>query len=214
MIERTAQALAQEKVVGWLQGRMEFGPRSLGARSILGDPRSTKMQATMNLKIKFRESFRPFAPSVLRERVADYFELDTDSPYMLLVAPVRKDRRISMTAEQQRLFGIEKLNVPRSDIPAITHIDYSARIQTVHPETNPLYHAVLQRFHALTGCAVLVNTSFNVRGEPIVCTPRDAHLCFMRTEMDTLVLGSFVLEKARQPALRDDVDWRSQYQLD
>jgi carbamoyltransferase len=214
MIERTAQALAQEKVVGWLQGRMEFGPRSLGARSILGDPRSAKMQATMNLKIKFRESFRPFAPSVLREHLTDYFDLDVDSPYMLLVAPVRAERRIAMTDEQERLFGIEKLNVPRSDVPAITHIDYSARIQTVHAETNPLYHAVLQRFHALTGCAVLVNTSFNVRGEPIVCTPRDAYLCFMRTEMDTLVLGSCVLEKSRQPALRDDVDWRSQYQLD
>jgi carbamoyltransferase len=214
MVERTAQALAQEKVVGWLQGRMEFGPRSLGARSILGDPRSAKMQATMNLKIKFRESFRPFAPSVLREHLTEYFDLDVDSPYMLLVAPVRAERRIAMTDEQERLFGIEKLNVPRSDIPAITHIDYSARIQTVHAETNPLYHAVLQRFHALTGCAVLVNTSFNVRGEPIVCTPRDAYLCFMRTEMDTLVLGSFVLEKSRQPALRDDVDWRSQYQLD
>jgi carbamoyltransferase len=214
VIERTAEALAHEKVVGWLQGRMEFGPRSLGARSVLGDPRSAKMQATMNLKIKFRESFRPFAPSVLREHLADYFDLDVDSPYMLLVAPVRAERRIAMTDEQQRLFGIEKLNVPRSDVPAITHIDYSARIQTVHAETNPLYHALLRRFHALTGCAVLVNTSFNVRGEPIVCTPRDAYLCFMRTEMDTLVLGSCVLEKSRQPALRDDVDWRSQYQLD
>jgi carbamoyltransferase len=193
---------------------MEFGPRALGARSILGDPRSRKMQSVMNLKIKFRESFRPFAPSVLRERVADYFELDTDSPYMLLVAPVRKERRIVMSEEQQRLFGIEKLNVPRSDLPAITHIDYSARIQTVHAETNPLYHALLRRFEALTGCPVLVNTSFNVRGEPIVCTPRDAYLCFMRTEMDALVLGPYVLGKQRQPALSDDVDWRSQYQLD
>jgi carbamoyltransferase len=214
MLERTAQALAQEKVVGWLQGRMEFGPRSLGGRSILGDPRSRKMQSIMNLKIKFRESFRPFAPSVLREHVREYFDLDADSPYMLLVAPVSESRRIAMSVEQQRLFGIEKLNVPRSDVPAITHIDYSARIQTVHAETNPLYHALLSRFHALTGCPVLVNTSFNVRGEPIVCTPKDAYLCFMRTEMDTLVLGSYVLEKSRQPALREDVDWRSLYQLD
>ena len=214
ILERTARHLAGEKVVGWLQGRMEFGPRSLGARSILGDPRSRKMQSVMNLKIKFRESFRPFAPSVLRERLGEWFELDTDSPYMLLVAPVREERRIAMTAEEQRLFGIAKLNVPRSDIPAVTHVDYSARIQTVHRETNPLYHALLERFRALTGCPVLVNTSFNVRGEPIVCTPRDAHLCFMRTEMDALVLGSFVLDKAGQPPLRDDADWRSQYHLD
>jgi carbamoyltransferase len=214
LIDRTARALADEKVVGWLQGRMEFGPRSLGDRSILGDPRSRKMQSIMNLKIKFRESFRPFAPSVLREHLTEYFELDVDSPYMLLVAPVRKERRIAMTGAQQSLFGIAKLNVPRSDIPAVTHVDYSARIQTVHRETNPLYHALLERFHALTGCAVLVNTSFNVRGEPIVCTPRDAYLCFMRTEMDHLVLGPYLLDKTRQPALRDDVDWRTQYQLD
>ena len=214
MIERTAQMLADEKVVGWLQGRMEFGPRSLGNRSILGDPRSPKMQSVMNLKIKFRESFRPFAPSVLRERVDEWFELACDSPYMLLVAPVREQWRKAMTAEEEQLFGIEKLNVPRSTIPAVTHVDYSARIQTVHADTNPAYHALLSRFHALTGCPVLVNTSFNVRGEPIVCTPRDAYLCFMRTEMDGLVLGSYVLEKARQPPLRDDVDWRSQYQLD
>jgi carbamoyltransferase len=214
VIERTARALADEKVVGWLQDRMEFGPRALGNRSILGDPRSPKMQSVMNLKIKFRESFRPFAPSVLRERVAEWFELDVDSPYMLLVAPVRPERRIAMTAEQERLFGIEKLNVPRSDIPAVTHVDYSARIQTVHRETNPTYHALLSRFAALTGCPVLVNTSFNVRGEPIVCTPQDAYLCFMRTEMDQLVLGPFVLDKPRQPPLREDVDWRSLYQLD
>ena len=214
MIQRSAAALAEEKVVGWLQGRMEFGPRSLGGRSILGDPRSRKMQSIMNLKIKFRESFRPFAPSVLREHLAEYFDLDCDSPYMLLVAPVSAARRIPMTAEQEHLFGIEKLKVLRSDLPSITHVDYSARIQTVHVETNPLYHALLTRFHALTGCPVLVNTSFNVRGEPIVCTPRDAYLCFMRTEMDTLVLGSFVLEKTRQPALKEDVDWRNLYQLD
>jgi len=214
LIDRTARLLADEKVIGWLQGRMEFGPRALGNRSILGDPRSTKMQSVMNLKIKFRESFRPFAPSVLREHLAEWFELDADSPYMLLVAAVRADQRIPMTTEQQKLFGIEKLNVPRSSIPAVTHVDYSARIQTVHRETNPTYHALLSRFHQLTGCPVLVNTSFNVRGEPIVCTPRDAYLCFMRTEMDHLVLGPYLLHKAQQPPLRDDVDWRSEYQLD
>ncbi len=214
VIERTAQLLAAEKVVGWLQGRMEFGPRALGARSILGDPRSRRMQSVMNVKIKFRESFRPFAPSILREHLGAWFELDVDSPYMLLVAPVRAERRITMTADEQRLFGIAKLNVPRSDIPAVTHVDYSARIQTVHRETNPVYHDLLERFHALTGCPVLVNTSFNVRGEPIVCTPQDAYLCFMRTEMDHLVLGSFLLDKTRQPPLRDDVDWRAQYHLD
>jgi carbamoyltransferase len=214
LLDRLAVLLAEEHVVGWLQGRMEFGPRALGGRSILGDPRSQKMQSVMNLKIKFRESFRPFAPSVLRERVAEYFDLDEDSPYMLLVAPVRESRRIAMNAEQQGLFGIEKLNVPRSDIPAVTHVDYSARIQTVRPEVNGLYYDLLRRFHARTGCAVLVNTSFNVRGEPIVCTPRDAYLCFMRTEMDYLVMGSFLLDKRRQPPLRDDVDWRSIYELD
>jgi carbamoyltransferase len=214
LIERTAALLAAEKVVGWVQGRMEFGPRALGARSILGDPRSPRMQSVMNLKIKYRESFRPFAPSVLREHVAEWFELDVDSPYMLLVAPVRREHRIAMTPEQQRLFGIEKLNVPRSTIPAVTHVDYSARIQTVHRETNPLYHALLTRFYALTGCPVLVNTSFNVRGEPIVCTPADAYRCFRRTEMDALVVGSFLLEKADQPPLGDDIDWRAQYELD
>ncbi len=214
LIERTAALLAAEKVVGWVQGRMEFGPRALGARSILGDPRSPRMQSVMNLKIKYRESFRPFAPSVLREHVAEWFELDVDSPYMLLVAPVRREHRIAMTPEQQRLFGIEKLNVPRSTIPAVTHVDYSARIQTVHRETNPLYHALLARFYALTGCPVLVNTSFNVRGEPIVCTPADAYRCFRRTEMDALVVGSFLLEKADQPPLGDDIDWRAQYELD
>jgi len=214
LIERTAHILADEKVVGWLQGRMEFGPRALGNRSILGDPRSSKMQSVMNLKIKFRESFRPFAPSVLREHLGEYFDLDVDSPYMLLVAPVTTSRRIPMTEEHKKLFGIEKLNIPRADIPAVTHLDYSARVQTVHADTNPLYHALLSRFHALTGCPVLVNTSFNVRGEPIVCTPKDAYLCFMRTEMDNLALGSFLLDKNRQPPLREDVDWRSLYQLD
>jgi carbamoyltransferase len=214
LIDRTAEALAQEHVIGWLNGRMEFGPRALGSRSILGDPRSRKMQSVMNLKIKFRESFRPFAPSVMREHVAEYFELDEDSPYMLLVAPVRPERRIAMTAKEQRLFGIDKLNVPRSDIPAVTHVDYSARIQTVDAIAHPTYYALLNRFHALTGCPVLVNTSFNVRGEPIVCTPRDAYLCFMRTEMDYLVLGSYFLDKRKQPPLRDDVDWRTIYELD
>jgi len=214
LLDRAASALAEEKIVGWLQGRMEFGPRALGGRSILGDPRSTKMQSVMNRKIKYRESFRPFAPSVLREHVAEYFDLDADSPYMLLVAPIRTERRIAMTEAQRGLFGIEQLNVPRSDLPAVTHVDYSARIQTVHRETNPLYHGLLERFHAQTGCPVLVNTSFNVRGEPIVCTPRDAYLCFMRTEMDALVVGSFLLDKASQPPLADDVDWRSQYALD
>jgi carbamoyltransferase len=214
ILDRTAELLAGEKVIGWLQGRMEFGPRALGNRSILGDPRSTKMQSVMNLKIKYRESFRPFAPSVLRERVADYFQLDTDSPYMLLVAPVSEQWRIAMTPEQQRLFGIEKLNVPRSTLPAITHVDYSARIQTVHEETNPRYYGLLRRFEALTGCPVLVNTSFNVRGEPIVCTPSDAYRCFMRTEMDVLVVGNFVMLKERQPKLERDSDWRQEFELD
>jgi carbamoyltransferase len=214
LVDRSAHLLADGKVLGWLNGRMEFGPRSLGNRSILGDPRSPGMQSLMNLKIKFRESFRPFAPSVLREHMAEWFDLDVDSPYMLLVAPVQARHRRAMTPEQERRFGIDKLNVPRSTIPAVTHVDYSARIQSVHAQTNPTYHALLTRFHALTGCPVLVNTSFNVRGEPIVCTPRDAYLCFMRTEMDNLVLGSFLLDKARQPPLRGDVDWRAQHQLD
>jgi carbamoyltransferase len=214
LLDRTARLLADERVVGWFQGRMEFGPRALGARSILGDPRSPRMQSVLNLKIKYRESFRPFAPSVLRPRLHEWFDLDVDSPYMLLVAPVRESKRIAMTPEQQRLFGIEKLNVPRSTIPAVTHVDYSARIQTVHPETNPLYYGLIERFEALTGCPVLVNTSFNVRGEPIVCTPEDAWRCFMRTEMDYLVIGSFVLDKTKQPALVDDGSWKTQYELD
>ncbi len=214
LVDRVAALLAEEKVVGWLQGRMEFGPRALGARSILGDPRSPRMQSVMNLKIKYRESFRPFAPSVLREHVHEWFELDGDSPYMLLVAPVRPEHRLPMTAEQERLFGIAKLQVPRSTIPAVTHVDYSARIQTVHAETNPRFHALLRRFAERTGCPVLVNTSFNVRGEPIVCTPQDAYRCFMRTEMDALVLGSFVLLKADQPPAPDSEDWRQVYELD
>jgi carbamoyltransferase len=214
LVKQVARWLADEKVVGWFQGRMEFGPRALGARSILGDPRSTRMQSMMNLKIKFRESFRPFAPSVLRERVADYFELDCDSPYMLLVAPVRDSLRIAMTEEQKQLFGIEKLNIPRSVIPAITHIDYSARVQTVSHEDNPLYHELIEEFERLTGCGVLVNTSFNVRGEPIVCTPADAYTCFMRTEIDYLVLGDFVLSKGEQNVFVDDHAWEKEFQLD
>src|SRR5687768_13891772 len=199
MLETVAQRLAEEKLVGWFDGRMEFGPRALGSRSILGDPRSPKMQADMNIKIKFREGFRPFAPSVLRERVSEYFEHDSDSPYMLLVAPVKKERCIPLTAAQSELWGIDKLNVPRSDLPAITHIDYSARIQTVTEDTNPRYYRLIKAFEKRTGCAVLINTSFNVRGEPIVCTPEDAYRCFMRTHIDILVLGPYVLEKAGQP---------------
>ncbi len=196
--ETIAQHLANEKVVGWFQGRMEFGPRALGARSILGDARSPKMQSQMNLKIKFRESFRPFAPSVLRERVSDYFELETDSPYMLLVAPVRENLRVPLTEDELKLFGIEKLNLRRSTIPAVTHIDYSARIQTVGKEESPAYHELIAAFEKLTDCPVLVNTSFNVRGEPIVCSPRDAYNCFMKTEMDFLVLEDILLDKRAQ----------------
>ena len=212
--QHVARDLASEKIVGWFNGRMEFGPRSLGCRSILGDPRSPRMQADMNIKIKFREGFRPFAPSVLRERVADYFELDGDFPYMLLVAPVKKSRQIPMTNEQQRLWGIEQLNVLRSDIPAITHIDYSARVQTVSRDVNPDYYDLIAEFEALTGCAVLVNTSFNVRGEPIVCSPEDAYRCFMRTHIDTLVLGPYYLDRASQPAWKETADWKTEFQLD
>src|SRR3989441_843692 len=214
LLHCVAGLLANEKVVGWFDGRMEFGPRALGARSILGDPRSPRMQAQMNIKIKFREGFRPFAPSVLRERVSEYFELDCESPYMLLVAPVKKERQISMTEEQQKLWGIDMLNVVRSDIPAVTHIDYSARIQTVTRDTNPNYYDLIREFERLTGCPVLVNTSFNVRGEPIVCAPADAYRCFMRTNIDYLVLGPFLLDKARQPGWRESQDWRREFQLD
>jgi carbamoyltransferase len=209
-----ADILAQENVVGWFQHKMEFGPRALGSRSILGDARSPAMQSKMNLKIKYRESFRPFAPVVLREKVQDYFELDCESPYMLLVADVKEEHRIAMTEEQQNLFGIDKLHVPRSNIPAITHVDYSARVQTVDRETNPRYYDLLKAFEEKSGCAVLVNTSFNVRGEPIVCTPQDAYRCFMRTEMDYLVLGNCLLDKTRQPELREDSDWRKEFALD
>ncbi len=211
---RVAREIAAGKVIGWFDGRMEFGPRALGSRSILGDPRSPKMQAQMNLKIKFREGFRPFAPSVLRERVGDYFEMDVESPYMLLVAPVRRERRIPMTAEQERLWGIDKLNLPRSDLPAITHIDYSARVQTVAEDTNPNYYALIREFERLTGCAVVINTSFNVRGEPIVCTPADAYQCFMRTHIDHLVLGPFLLDKADQPEWKESEAWQKEFQLD
>jgi len=214
MFRRVASLLADEKVIGWFNGRMEFGPRALGSRSILGDPRSPKMQADMNIKIKFREGFRPFAPSVLRERVADYFEMDCDSPYMLLVAPVRADRRIAMTDTQRTLWGIQQLNVVRSDIPAVTHIDYSARVQTVARETNPDYYDLIKEFDRLTGCPVVVNTSFNVRGEPIVCTPADAYQCFMRTHIDYLVLGPFLLAKSTQPAWQETSAWQKEFQLD
>jgi carbamoyltransferase len=203
LLDACTDALVDGKALGWFQGRMEFGPRALGARSILGDARSPKMQSALNLKVKYRESFRPFAPSVLREDVADWFELDADSPYMLLVAPVVERRRRAMPAEEQRLFGIEKLSVPRSDIPAVTHVDYSARIQTVHRETNPLYYELIDRFRSRTGCPVIVNTSFNVRGEPIVCTPEDAFRCFMGTEIDALAIGGCFLRKEDQnPALK------------
>ena len=203
LLERTAQALADGKAVGWFQGRMEFGPRALGNRSILADPRDPQMQKKLNLKVKYRESFRPFAPSVLREHVSEWFDIDVDSPYMLMVAPVHERHRREMTGEEQRLFGIDKLNVPRSSVPAVTHVDYSARVQTVHRETNPLYHDLISRFHRLTGCPVLVNTSFNVRSEPIVCTPEDAFRCFMGSEIDVLAAGSCYLIKDEQdPALR------------
>ena len=214
LYDRIAEELALEKVIGWFQGRMEFGPRALGGRSILGDARSPRMQSVMNLKIKYRESFRPFAPSVLRERVAEYFEMDADSPYMLLVAPVVEPRRTAITEEQRGLWGIDLLNVPRSDIPAVTHVDYSARIQTVHAETNPHYYHLLKAFEAKTGYGVMVNTSFNVRGEPIVCTPEEAYRCFMRTEIDTLVLGNCVLDKIDQKPLVEDTDWRKEFALD
>ncbi len=214
LMPHLAEILEQGNVVGWFSGRMEFGPRALGGRSIIGDPRSSKMQSVMNLKIKYRESFRPFAPSVLAEQVSNYFEIDRPSPYMLLVAPIKAELRISMTQEQEELFGIEKLNVKRSHIPAVTHVDYSARIQTVHQQTNPRYYELLRHFQAKTGCAVLVNTSFNVRGEPIVCTPEDAYRCFMRTEMDYLVLENFILAKSDQPQIQKDESWKTEFELD
>ena len=214
LFDRLADELASGKVIGWFQGRMEFGPRALGARSILGDARNSKMQSVMNLKIKYRESFRPFAPSVLRERVADYFDLDADSPYMLLVAPVVESRRTPLTKEQQSLWGIDLLNVPKSDIPAATHVDYSARVQTVHEDTNPRYYRLLKTFEAKTGCGVLVNTSFNVRNEPIVCSPEDAYRCFMRTAIDILVLENCLLYKDDQKPLEGDTNWQQEFELD
>ncbi len=213
IVNQTAQALAESKAIGWFQGRMEFGPRSLGARSILGDPRSPDMQKTLNLKVKYRESFRPFAPSVLRETVADYFEFDTDSPYMLMVAPVVESRRLPMTPEQEALFGIDKLNVPRSDIPAVTHVDYSARLQTVSADVAPRYHALISRFRDLTGCPLVVNTSFNVRGEPIVNTPEDAFRCFMGTGIEVLAVGNCLMRKEQQdPALK--LNYETAFELD
>lgn len=214
LFREVSELLANEKVVGWVQGRMEFGPRALGNRSILGDPRSPAMQSKMNLKIKFRESFRPFAPAVLREHVQDYFELDCDSPYMLLVAPVHRSRRRVMSDEEQMLFGIEKLNIPRSDIPAVTHVDYSARVQTVDSTHHPRFYQLMKAFRERTGCSVLVNTSFNVRGEPVVCSPSDAYRCFMRTEMDCLVVGNCLMLKEQQPDWREGDKWRRDLQLD
>jgi carbamoyltransferase len=214
LAEHIARLMADEKVIGLVQGRMEFGPRALGGRSIIGDARSPKMQSVMNLKIKFRESFRPFAPAVLRERVAEWFEMDAESPYMLLVADVQPSRRLSVPPEAKTLWGIEKLNVPRSTVPAITHVDYSARVQTVRPETNPLYYGIIEAFYRLTGCPVIVNTSFNVRGEPIVCTPEDAFRCFMRTNMDVLVLENYVLVKSEQTSIVEDESWKTEFVLD
>jgi len=214
LMPKLASILASENVVGWFQGRMEFGPRSLGGRSIIGDPRSKKMQSVMNLKIKYRESFRPFAPAVLAERVSDYFEHKSSSPYMLMVAPIVESRRLKMSKEESSLFGIEKLKINRSDLPSITHVDYSARIQTVHKETNPRFYSLIKNFEQQTDCAVLVNTSFNVRGEPIVCTPEDAYRCFMRTEMDYLVLENVILDKREQPEWAKDESWRDEFELD
>jgi len=214
LFDQVANNMSQEKVVGWFSGRMEFGPRALGARSIIGDARSPKMQAQMNLKIKFRESFRPFAPSVLADKASEYFDIDRPSPYMLLTAYVRADKRRTMTGQEEKLWGIEKLNVIRSEIPAVTHIDYSARLQTVHEQTNPRYYRLIKKFYEKTGCPVIVNTSFNVRGEPIVCTPEDAYRCFMRTDMDYLILENYILGKKDQPKFQEHEDWKKKYELD
>jgi carbamoyltransferase len=214
LFERLAELLDQGKVIGWFNGRMEFGPRALGGRSIIGDPRNQQMQSVMNLKIKYRESFRPFAPSVLEHEVGNQFELQAKSPYMLLVAPVKKALCTPMTEQQQQLFGIDKLNVPRSQLPAITHVDYSARVQTVSERTNPRYFNLIRAFQRRTGCPTIVNTSFNVRGEPIVCTPQDAYRCFMRTEMDALVLQNQLLLKTEQPKEEADERWMQEFELD
>ncbi len=213
LIETVATALADEKAVGWMQGRMEFGPRALGGRSIIADPRSPVMQKQLNLKVKYRESFRPFAPSVLREDVGEWFEHESDSPYMLIVADVKNEKRSTMTEEEEALFGIDKLNVPRSAVPAITHVDYSARLQTVHADTNPKYHAVISKFKEKTGCPIVVNTSFNVRGEPLICSPTDAFRCFMGTEMDVLAVGSYILYKAQQDNVLKE-NYEERYELD
>ena len=214
LMPKLAGILDSEKVVGWFSGRMEFGPRALGGRSIIGDPRSPKMQSIMNLKIKYRESFRPFAPAVKAESVSDWFEIDRKSPYMLLVAPVKEDKRKPMTEEQEKLFGIDRLNIPRSELPAITHVDYSARIQTIHQDTNPRFHDLISQFEARTGCPVLINTSFNVRGEPIVASPEDAYRCFMRTEMDYLVMENILLSRENQPEHKQDDSWKDEFELD
>ena len=214
LFTQVARLLDQEQIIGWFQGRMEFGPRALGNRSILGDPRSEKTQSVMNLKIKYRESFRPFAPSILIDDVNDYFEMEGESPYMLLVAPVQNKIRRQVKMDEERLFGIDRLNIARSEIPAVTHVDYSARVQTVSESEHPRYYNLIQAFKELTGCPVLVNTSFNVRGEPIVCTPDDAYRCFMRTEMDYLVLGNYLLDKKKQTPLADDINWRNEFELD
>ena len=213
LLDTVAKALADEKAVGWMQGRMEFGPRALGGRSIIADPRSPIMQKQLNLKVKYRESFRPFAPSVLREDVSEWFDHDGDSPYMLLVADVKEDKRRAMTEEENKLFGIDKLNVTRSSVPAITHVDYSARIQTVHADTNQRYHAVISKFKEKTGCPLVVNTSFNVRGEPIICTPTDAFKCFMGTEIDILAVGNYVLYKKQQD-IELIKNYKERYELD
>jgi carbamoyltransferase len=214
LYDEVAELLADGKIIGWFQGRMEFGPRALGNRSIIGDPRNPEMQTKMNLKIKYRESFRPFAPVVLREDVTEYFDIDCDSPYMLLVAPVKEERRIKMTEEQEKLFGIARLKIPRSDIPAVTHVDYSARVETVTREQNEQFYELLSSFKKKTGCSVLVNTSFNVRGEPIVCTPKDAYACFMRTEMDYLVVNNYLLKKEEQPKWQEKDNWQEIFELD
>ena len=214
LIDKSAQFLSEEKAIGWFQGRMEFGPRALGGRSILGDPRSDKMQKNLNLKVKYRESFRPFAPSVLREDLSTWFDMSVDSPYMLLVSNINMDKKIEMSEEQKNLFGIDKLNIKRSEIPAVTHVDYSARVQTVTKDTNSRYYDLISKFKEKTGCPLVVNTSFNVRGEPIVCTPQDAYRCFMRTEMDILVLQNHLLFKEDQPKLEIDETWMDKFELD
>jgi carbamoyltransferase len=214
LMPKLAELLDSEMVIGWFNGRMEFGPRALGARSIIGDPRSQTMQKTMNLKIKYRESFRPFAPAVLADSVSEWFELDRKSPYMLIVAPVAESKYRSMTAEQEKLTGLEKLDIPRSEIPAVTHVDYSARVQTVHAHTNPRFHELISCFEKRTGCSLVINTSFNVRGEPLVASPEDAYRCFMRTEMDYLVMENIILSKLDQPQTEQDDTWKTEFELD